>query len=254
MGERNEYAPGTFCWVDLGTVDPGEAKAFYVDLFGWDAVDIALPDGGTYTTFFLDGRDVAALHGPVAGPPAWLSYISVTDVDAIAEQARAAGANSVQGPFDVFDAGRMAVIEDPTGAHVAAWQPQRIIGARLVNVAAALCLNQLNTSDPARAERFYRDVFGWAIEQVATGDQEYWGISNEGRLNGGMMPLPPGAGAPSHWLAYFATDGLDAAATRAGELGGQVVVPPMPVPGGRIAVALDPHGAVFALLEGRLDP
>jgi len=137
---------------------------------------------------------------------------------------------------------------------VAAWQPASVIGAKLVNVPAALCLNQLNTSNPDRAVRFYTDVFGWTFDQVASGEQSYWGIFNRGHLNGGMMPLPPGAGAPSHWLAYFATADIDASAAGAGEIGGQVVVPPMAVPGGRIAVALDPQGAVFGLLQGRFDP
>jgi len=186
VGGRDEYEPGTFCWVDLGTVDADAAKAFYTGLFGWDTVDTPMGDAGVYTMFQIGGRDVCALHGrdPGQGPPSWLSYVSVTDVDAVIEQARAAGA-TVEGPIDVFDAGRMALIQDPTGAHVAAWQPLTNIGAKLVNVPGALCLNQLNTSDPDRASTFYTDVFGWSFEQVATGDQAYWGILNGSDLNAG---------------------------------------------------------------------
>jgi len=69
-----------------------------------------------------------------------------------------------------------------------------------------------------------------------------------------MMPLPPDAGAPAHWLVYFAADDLEAAVTRVSELGGQVVLPPMGIPSGRISVAVDPQGAIFALFEGELDP
>ena len=39
MGERESYAPGTFCWTDLGTTDAGTAKEFYTRVFGWEAVD-----------------------------------------------------------------------------------------------------------------------------------------------------------------------------------------------------------------------
>ena len=256
MGERERYEPGTFCWADLGTDDPEAATAFYVGLFGWDIDDTPMGDAGVYRTFRLDGRSVGALYRREAGdaPPAWLCYVSVADADAAAEAARAAGALGAQDPFDVFDAGRMSVVQDPTGAHVALWQPGTSIGATVVNVPGAFCLNQLNTSDPERAAAFYTEAFGWRIEQVGTDPTPYWGIWNGDGLNGGMMNLPPGSPAPSHWLLYFATGDLDGSAARAGELGGTVVVPPMAVPGGRIAVALDPQGATFGLLEGRMDP
>jgi uncharacterized protein len=58
MGERDSYAPGTFCWADLGTTDGDSAKAFYTRVFGWEAVD----GEGDYTTFKLEGRDVAAMY------------------------------------------------------------------------------------------------------------------------------------------------------------------------------------------------
>ena len=256
MGERERYEPGTFCWADLGTDDPEAATAFYVGLFGWDTEDVPMGDAGVHRTFRLDGRTVCALHQreAVEGPPSWLCYVSVADADSSAVAARAAGALGVQDPFDVFDAGRMAVVQDPTGAHVALWEPRSNIGATLVNVPGAFCLNQLNTSDPEGAATFYTDVFGWRIEQVGTEPVPYWGIWNGPGLNGGIMPLPPGSPAPSHWLLYFATDGVDGPVARVGELGGTVLVPPMAVPGGRIAVALDPQGATFGLLEGRLDP
>ena len=62
MGERASYAPGTFCWAALGTSDAEAAKAFYTRVVGWEAVDAPAGDAGTYTTFRLDGRDVAALY------------------------------------------------------------------------------------------------------------------------------------------------------------------------------------------------
>jgi uncharacterized protein len=39
MGERDSYAPGMFCWADLGTTDADAAKVFYTAVFGWEAVD-----------------------------------------------------------------------------------------------------------------------------------------------------------------------------------------------------------------------
>jgi uncharacterized protein len=67
------------------------------------------------------------------------------------------------------------------------------------------------------------------------------------------MQLPPGQPAPPHWLVYFGTDDIDAAAERIGSLGGRIVVEPMDVPGGQILVAQDPQAATFALVAGRFD-
>ncbi len=254
MGKRERYEPGTFCWVDLATTDPVGAKAFYGELFGWEAEDVPAGEAGTYTMLRLDGDEVCGLHEDQNTPPQWISYVSVEDADSTAVRVRELGGTVFGEPFDADGNGRIAVIQDPTGAWFVAWQPRANIGARRVNDPGCLSLNQLNTSDPERAAGFYRDLFGWEISQVAD-EPPYWGINNNGWLNGGMMRMPDDAqDAPSHWLVYFVAEDLDAAADRIGELGGTMRVPPMSVPPeGRILVARDPQGAAFALFEGETD-
>jgi uncharacterized protein len=249
MGERTEHAPGTFSWADLSTTDTDGAKAFYTGLFGWDTEDNPIPDGGVYTMLKKGGKNVAALSATMDGQPsAWNTYITVESADASAAAARENGATLAMEPFDVMDVGRMAVVQDPTGAFFAVWEPRANIGAERVNEPGALALNQLNTSDPERAREFYAAVFGWRFEAVEGGDRPYWGIYNGDRLNGGMMEQ-----SPSAWLVYFGSQSVDDDAGKIAELGGTVIVPPMPVPGGRILVAQDPQGAVFALVSGRFD-
>jgi uncharacterized protein len=145
------------------------------------------------------------------------------------------------------------VVQDPTGAVFALWQPRDSIGAEIVNGHGALSLNQLNTTDPARAEEFYAGLFDWRVEQVPGGDQPYWGLYKGERLNGGMMQLPAEMGAPPHWLVYFGVDDVDAAAETIAGSGGTVMVPKTEVPGGHFVVAQDPQGAVFGLFTGRFD-
>jgi uncharacterized protein len=255
MGERTTHPPGTFSWTDLATSDPDDAKRFYTGLFGWEFEDQPIPgDGGVYTTLRKDGKDVAALFKGGEGMPTfWGSYVTVESADSTAARVTELGGTLMMEPFDVMDVGRMATIQDPTGAVVSAWEPHGSIGANLVNVPGALTLNQLNTTDPQAAERFYTELFGWRTEQVAEGETPYWGIYLGDRVNGGMMRLPRDAGAPSHWLSYFGTADVDGDAGRVGELGGQVTLPPMDVPGGRILVARDPQGAFFGLFAGRFD-
>jgi uncharacterized protein len=254
MGERTSHAPGTFSWADLATSDPSGAKAFYVGLFGWDSEDNPVPDGSVYTTLSKDGRNVAALYGAREGqPPAWNSYVTVESADAGAAAAKEHGGTVEMEAFDVMDVGRMAVVQDPTGAYLSVWEPRESIGAERVNEVGALTLNQLNTSDPERAQEFYAGVFGWRFESVGGGDTPYWGIYNGDRLNGGMMPLAPELGAPSHWLVYFGSASVDDDVARIRELGGEPLIEPMAVPGGRILPAQDPQGATFAVLSGRFD-
>jgi predicted enzyme related to lactoylglutathione lyase len=256
VGERSEYAPGTFCAVDLGAADVAAAKAFYSGLFGWEGEDADMPGGGgTYTMLRLGGRAVAGMYAQVEGaPPAWLSYVSVEDADAAARRAEELGATAVSAPSDVPGAGRMAVLQDPQGAVFALWQAAGYPGAQLVNDPGALSLNQLDAADMEVARRFYSELFGWRFEKVSE-EPPYEGIYNGEALNGGMMALPAEAGgAPSNWMPYFTAESLDAAAARIGELGGDVMVPPTPIQAGRILVAGDPQGAVFGLFEGRVDP
>jgi uncharacterized protein len=256
MGERTSYDPGTFCWVDLGTTDQEGAKAFYGALLGWEYEDMPVGEGLVYSMARIRGRDVAAI-GPLQGgdgvPPHWNSYVSVADADASASRAASLGATVLAEPFDVFDSGRMAIFQDPQGSVLSVWQPGRHYGARIVNEPGALTWNDELTPDLPGSAVFYGALFGWQVEPVPGAEDQYWTIRNGGRSNGGMMALPPG-GHPA-WNLYFATEDVDAAMARAGDLGGGTVMGPMDVPNGtRFAVLRDPQGAVFSVLAGPMDP
>jgi uncharacterized protein len=255
MGERTSYTPGTFNWVDLNTDDQEGAKAFYSALFAWQYEDIPLGDGMAYSMAKLDGHSVAAL-GPVQGedmPPHWNCYVSVDDVDASAARATQLGATLLAEPFDVFEAGRMAAFADPQGAVLSVWQPKKNIGAGLVNVPGALSWNDLISPDVEASAAFYRELFGWEISEVQGSGAQYWSITNAGRLNGGMMPMPP----ESHpaWNLYFACEDADATIAQARELGAETVMGPIDVPNGsRFAILRDPRNAVFSVASGTMDP
>jgi predicted enzyme related to lactoylglutathione lyase len=260
MGQRTSYAPGTFSWVDLATTDPEAAKQFYGRLFGWQAEDMPAGDAGTYTMLRRDGAYAAALYAQSedqrkAGmPPAWVSYVTVQDADATATRAAELGATVLAGPFDVVQAGRMAVIADPQGAAFAVWQPREHIGAQIVNQPGALTWNDLLTTDVDAAATFYRDLLGWEVEQV--GEMPYWMIRNGGASNGGLMPIPDdqrSAGVSPVWNAYFAVDDLDEALRTVQAGGGELVAGPIDMDAGRFAAVRDPQGAALSLFAGRLD-
>jgi predicted enzyme related to lactoylglutathione lyase len=260
MGERSEHPPGTFSWVDLGTPDVEAAKRFYTGLFGWETTDTPAGDADVYVVCTLGGRRVAAIFGrqpqPGGLPPMWASYVTVEDADATARRAPELGGTVHGEPFDVFDAGRMAVLSDPTGAMVSVWEPRAQIGAELVNEPGSLTWNDLGTSDPEGAAHFYSALLGWTVTAIEGAEPPYWSITLNGRGNGGMRQLSPPeveAGSPSHWLPYFAVADLEDATTRVGEMGGAVLAGPLEVPGGRFAVIKDPQNTPFGLFAGELD-
>jgi predicted enzyme related to lactoylglutathione lyase len=261
MGKRERYEPGTFCWVDLATTDPAGAKAFYGELFGWEAEDVPAGEAGTYTMLRLDGDEVCALYEmeterrDMGIPPHWFSYVSVDDADAIASRARELGGTVHGEAFDVDGDGRIAVVQDPTGAMLGAWQPRAHIGARRVNDPGCFTWNELQTRDPETAADFYARLFGWESEPIKqNGSLVYVTIKNAGFRNGGMMPMTEQHGdAPSYWLTYFTVPSCDAAIEKVRGLGGEVLAGPMNIGAGRIAVVSDPQGAAFALFEGETD-
>jgi uncharacterized protein len=262
MQESPEYAPGTFCWVELGTTDGEAAKKFYTELFGWEFIDNPIGPDMVYTMLKLNGKDVGALYQMPPDmrsqgiPPHWLSYVSTSSADESAEKAKSSGAAILKDPFDVFDIGRMAVIQDPTGAVFAVWEPRKHKGAGIVNVPNSFCWNELATSDTAKASDFYTNIFGWGKDVMTTGSphlgpMEYTMFSNNERPAAGMYKIQPQMGeVPPHWLVYFAVDDCDAKAQKATELGAKIFAPPADIPGiGRFSILQDPQGAVFAIIK-----
>jgi uncharacterized protein len=282
MSERREYPAGVPCWVDTDRPDPEAALGFYEGLFGWEFEDRMPADApGRYFIAELGGRAVAAVGSRPGGapetPPAWNTYIAVDSADDAAAKVDGAGGSVVMAPFDVLDAGRMAVCADPSGAGFCVWQANETRGAEVVNEPGAWVFSELNTRDPERARDFYRTVFGWEAKAIEVGDGgafTLWVLSGYGdflergdpdlRRRQAADRAPPGfedavatLGAltdngPSHWGITFGIDDADAAAERAVELGGAVEVAPFDAGPTRTAVLSDPQGARFAV--SKYDP
>ncbi|HUR94786.1 MAG TPA: VOC family protein [Gemmatimonadales bacterium] len=252
----DSYAPGMFCWADLGTPDAISATRFYTSLFGWTADNRPMGPDGFYTMLNADGRSVAALYqqDPAQqSPPHWLSYISVASVNETAELAKSLGAAVLMEPFDVLDVGRMAMVQDPAGAVVALWEARRHAGAGIVGETSSICWNELATTDTDRAGTFYTGLLGWEAETRPLHATTYTRFTMGGVPRGGMLALRSSAGAvPPHWLVYFAVSDCDGATALAQSLGGTVRVPPADAAGvGRFSVLADPQGGVFAAIELR---
>ena len=112
----------------------------------------------------------------------------MADVDETVKRAEGLGAKALAPPFDVMDAGRMAVVQDPTGAVFQVWQSKNHIGARILEEPGALCWSELTTRDTKAAESFYTGLFGWTAKHGAASTQtDYTEFSNQGKAAVGMM-------------------------------------------------------------------
>lgn len=169
MPNIENHAPGGFCWIELGTTDQAAAADFYRQIFGWSAKDMPIGPEEVYTMFQLEGREAAAVYKlrpdqlSRGVPPHWNLYVAVESADATAARAGQLGGKLLAPPFDVFEAGRSAVLQDPTGATISLWQPNKNRGTGITASHGTLCWADLSTPDQVRAGEFYSGLFGWRI-------------------------------------------------------------------------------------------
>ena len=253
------YPDGMFSWVDLATTDAAGAKAFYGELFGWSFEDLATDMGPVYSMAKLKGHNVAGLSQMSPDmqeqgiPSVWSSYINHSDVDAAVTKAVEAGGTVMMPAMDVMDAGRMAFIQDPTGAAVGVWQPKNHIGAQLVNVPHTLVWNELQTKDGEAAKAFYTAVFGWGTAADPGG---YITYSINGRVQAGMLVLDDSYPIPPNWTTYFMVEDIEASTAKLKSLGGSAFIENNPAGDlGVFSAVQDPQGGAFVMIQfnGQVD-
>jgi len=255
MSTLASTVPGTFCWPELTTTDQKAAVAFYRGIFGWDVSESPMGPGEVYSMFTLRGQEVGAActlrpeQRQQGVPPHWGSYISVTNADESVARAKSLGATVLAPAFDVMDAGRMAVLQDPAGAIFMVWQGKKHPGAKILNEPGALGWTELMTRDPKKAGAFYTALFGWTAKPNKS-MPSYTEFSVQGVAQGGMMEIDAAMGdVPPNWLPYFRVADADKTAARAKELGAAILMGPSDIEHvGRFAVIRDPQGAVFAII------
>jgi hypothetical protein len=185
-------------------------------------------------------------------PPHWMVYVAVTSADDAAARAASLGGTVIAPAFDVFDVGRMAVLQDPTGAMFCVWQAKRHTGVAAFQEPNAFSWSELLTRDTAAATKFYTSLFGWSTkvtDNPAGFSYTHWCL--DGQDFGGMMAIAPQMGpVPPNWMNYISVTDCDACVAKATSLGGKLCNPPFDIPDvGRMAVLSDPQGAVFSIIH-----
>jgi predicted enzyme related to lactoylglutathione lyase len=241
-------------WIDLASSDPAGSRAFYSKVFGWQIDVQADPQYGGYALAKVAGKDVAGI-GPkqmAEAPTAWTVYIGTDDVERLTAKVKTAGGNVIAPPMEVAGQGKMAVFQDPSGAFIAAWQPQamRGFGTEGQNTFGWA---ELNARGLDKAVAFYASVFGWGskVSPMGEGQPDYTEFLLSGDSIAGAMEMSPGMppAVPSYWTVYFNVSDVDGSFKAAIGAGAKEMVSPVDFPGGRFAILMDPQGATFGLLK-----
>ena len=116
--------PGAISWVEFTTSDPEAAIAYYTRLFGWGTQPFAEGEG-EYTMFTHEGRPFGGvLKSPAPDMPThWKSYVVVADIDTSIAQSTGLGGKLCWGPEEIPMVGRIAIVQDPTGAVIGLHEP-----------------------------------------------------------------------------------------------------------------------------------
>ena len=264
-----EYTPasnetGGYIWYELMTTNAQGAKDFYDAVVGWNIGE----DVPEYNGYRMIGRSDGKFAGGVlpltdemiqhGARPTWLGYIHVEDVDAATRQIEQAGGKTLM-KHDIPNVGRIAMVTDPQGAPFYVMKPippENDPNAKSdvfsPSAQQRVGWNELSTSDPAAARRFYSDQFGWTAEDFMpmgeNGEYRFLkhGDVTIGALAGNMDGQPP------HWRYYFRVPSISQAKQAAEQKGGTIRMGPHEVPTGEwILIGSDPQGAEFALVGGK---
>ncbi len=251
-----------FVWHDFNTKDLEGAKRFYGEVFNWkfDKSD------REYAHIMVGDQMIGGMRqmGPAEHqPPSWLGYVIVDNVAATVATIEKQGGRVYMPTTVMENVGTFAVTADPTGAVLAPWRSARPEENKPETAPPPMpkpgmfCWDELMTTDPDKAGKFYAAVFGWEPHSVDMGGGNTYtlfhrpgtkGPNNQPIGAGGMMKSPPGV-PHSFWLTYVAVENADQATDKAKRLGARVVVPPTDIPNvGRFACWMDPQQASIAVL------
>ena len=231
-----EFFNGQPCWVDIMVTDADKQSgitSFLTNLFGmrWE---IGGPETNFYGMGFIGDEQVMAVGLNEQGTGFPVVYMHAADIETSAAAVTAAGGQVFMGPMQVMDAGSMALAVDPTGVVFGLWQGNLMKGFGIDNVPGSFNWFDLPTTAPDTAAEFYTQAFGLQYNDMSGG-----GILQHGENQLASISTA-GEGMPSAWNPIFTSADLAATEARAVELGCNVLVSNMPVPGGKISAVQQP--------------
>lgn len=260
----DQHHAGKVVWHDLLTNTPEASRRFYGELFGWEfeqpRVFVGVGSGDSYMLIRHNGKliggmvDTNAL-GKKENISQWITTISVPDIDAAVERVAGAGGKVINAPESIGERGRMAVIEDATGALFAMIQTRHGDPGDAEPVPNGWLWDELWTSDVDAATGFYQAVLGFqhTDHAVEKADRAYRVLRHGDKPRAGVLKNPFENERPV-WVNYIRVEDPSAVTAKVEGLGGRVLVEAQSRPiGGEVAFIAGPSGAGVALQTWPLD-
>lgn len=240
------HRTGAFIWFDLLSENPKVASNFYSQLFGWRIESDTTVDD--YSIIYNGDRPIGGIirhenRDSRAAESIWLAVLSVEDVDQAVTTAREAGGKVLEGPIDVDGRGRIALIEDTTGAALILLRTAGGDPAARKPRTGDWLWTDLIIPDGEPVKAFYKQLADYQLEPLQTDGDAFHVFKHGGRTQAGMVELK-WHGIEANWLPYVKVDKIDKQITRAQELGGTLIIK-----SGDAAVIMDPTGAAIGIQE-----
>ena len=257
---QGESLPGKVIWHDLLSDTPGETRAFYSELFGWEFKSLDAI-GGNYEIISHEGKAIGGMVDQTRLPTTadisqWVVILAVADVNAATDAVVNAGGTVFTPPTSLGARGDIAVVADPQGAIVALLQTG---GGDPADDATGVAngdflWNELWAANVDSATQFYQNIAPYTLEKLtfnaAGSNIPYRVLSSQGRPRVGIRSNPVPDSSP-RWQSYLRVESLgamEAILSRVPQLGGSVLMIATERPeGGYVSVIEDPSGAVVAL-------
>jgi predicted enzyme related to lactoylglutathione lyase len=252
----NVRLPGKFVWVDLLTPDVERAEAFYGKLFGWTFRKIGAGNSA-YTLAFLGEEPMGGIVRVPAKPgerkqARWIGFISVSNVTEALRAVLIHGGKVLVSARSYPKRGDLAIVADREGAIFGVMSSSTGDGEDFLKETGDWIWAQFLSREGEKAVKFYAGVSGSETLETPRADgAKRWLLVSQGYARASVIEIPPKrTDVRPGWVGYVRVAEVGSTVALAQQLGSRVLVAPRPeLFDGKVALLMDPGGAVFGVLE-----
>ncbi|MBI3430576.1 MAG: VOC family protein [Actinobacteria bacterium] len=237
MPQFTEHAHGMPCWIDSVVSNSTDRLAlidFYTALFGWQ-FDLGTPEMGYYSIARNNGEAVLGIGEQDEGRGLWITYFTSGKIEVDCKRAADNGAQIIVPPMQIMNLGWMCLLMDPFNTVYGLWQPIEFHGFGVMYEPNSLGWFDHVSEETQPVLDFYKTVLGVGshnegeMKILTNGDQWFASVS-----------YGEGSEHTPQWMPVFVVDSLDRIKGKVRELGGEIIIEEMPVPGSAISVFREP--------------
>lgn len=235
---------GKFVWDDLLTNDVAQAKEFYGQLLGW-----TFEQRNEYTVVYNNSQAIGGMAqitetSENPGVARWLNLLSVADLDQAIALVEKNGGSIQNGPLNLVNRGRGALIRDPHGAQLLIIQATGGDPEDSTPPVGSWLWHELWSNNVEGSLTFYQQLIGYDFEGKK---DDYLILLKDDQWRAGIRAIDDPK-IEMRWVPVVRVADTEKITEHAKILGGTVRVEPRPTEdGGSVALLSDPSGALFII-------